>query len=726
MATIKKILKPAEDKPAKTASDALTSLLKDKEISANVYNEIVPEGRIISSGSLLLDSAIKVRSGMVLRLVAKQAEAGKAQPLWSNVLTPSGWRKIGDLQVGDKIMNSEGGISEVLGVFPQGKRKINAVHFSDKTVVHCCDEHLWFTRTKYNRADHKEGSVKTTLEIKNSIKKQSHNNHSIPFVKPIDFGNKEELEVDPYLMGLILGDGSFRNRYNIGFTTADAELKNLVEEKLPKGFKLSKNGNSDINFRIHGIEFVRLFNNMGLNGLYSHEKFIPQKYLLSSIENRTELLRGLMDTDGSSSSRKDSCSEFSTTSPRLAEDIVFLARSLGGKVKMVKRQTSFTHKGEKKLGKPSYRILMSFTNLCPFKLERKAKNTTDRTRLLEKYITGVFDAGEEECVCIKTSANDSLYVTDGFNLTHNTSQALAFAENYMKVMEKSKTIFIKAEGRLSPEMMRRTGMNFVHSPAEWNYGTVFVLSCNVFETIARIILDTIKDGYESGEHICVIIDSMDGLILKADLEKGFDGNPKVAGVPLLTKLLFRQLALPVNHYDALLMVTGQYAAEIKLDPYAPNVPRQTTSSGGSSISHQSDYVLEFQPRYGKDLILENEKEKPDLTNNKILGVWANVAIRKSANDVTGMTVSYPVKKGVVGQAHWLSKEIADIMIAYQMLSKGGSWFTFAPEILTEAKEANLELPEKVQGINSVYSLIEENEPIKDYFYTKIKKMIDVS
>lgn len=384
MATIKKILKPAEDKPTKTASDALTSLLKDKEISANVYNEIVPEGRIISSGSLLLDSAIKVRSGMVLRLVAKQAEAGK------------------------------------------------------------------------------------------------------------------------------------------------------------------------------------------------------------------------------------------------------------------------------------------------------------------------------------------------------TSQALAFAENYMKVMEKSKTIFIKAEGRLSPEMMRRTGMNFVHSPVEWNYGTVFVLSCNVFETIARIILDTIKDGYESGEHICVIIDSMDGLILKADLEKGFDGNPKVAGVPLLTKLLFRQLALPVNHYDALLMVTGQYAAEIKLDPYAPNVPRQTTSSGGSSISHQSDYVLEFQPRYGKDLILENEKEKPDLTNNKILGVWANVAIRKSANDVTGMTVSYPVKKGVVGQAHWLSKEIADIMIAYQMLSKGGSWFTFAPEILAETKEANLELPEKVQGINGVYSLIEDNEPIKDYFYTKIKKMIDVS
>lgn len=307
-----------------------------------------------------------------------------------------------------------------------------------------------------------------------------------------------------------------------------------------------------------------------------------------------------------------------------------------------------------------------------------------------------------------------------------TSSAFVIADSYMKTMERAKTIFVKAEGRLSPEMIARTGMTFVHSPDEWDYGTVFVLSCNVFETVAKVVLDTIKTGYQNGEHICVIIDSMDGLILKADLEKGFDGNPKVAGVPLLTKLLFRHLALPVSHYDALLMVTGQYAAEIKLDPYSPNVPRQASSSGGSSISHQADYVLEYQPRYGKDLILENDKEKPDVNTNKILGVWASVVIRKSANDITGSTIRYPVKKGVVGPAVWLSKEIGDFILAYQMATKGGSWFTFSPEILEETKQAGLELPEKVQGLNGVYSLIEDNKQIMDYFYAKIKKMIDVS
>jgi hypothetical protein len=307
-----------------------------------------------------------------------------------------------------------------------------------------------------------------------------------------------------------------------------------------------------------------------------------------------------------------------------------------------------------------------------------------------------------------------------------TSSAFVIADNYMKTMDKAKTIFVKAEGRLSPEMMARTGMKFVHSAEEWEYGSVFVLSCNVFETVAKVVLETIKTGYQNGEHICVIIDSMDGLILKADLDKGFDGSPKVAGVPLLTKLLFRHLALPVSHYDALLMVTGQYAAEIKLDPYSPNVPRQASSSGGSSISHQADYVLEYQPRYGKDLILEKEKEKPDPVTNKILGVWANVAIRKSANDVTGTIISYPVKKGVIGNAVWQSKEIADFMLSYQMLVKSSSWLAFESEILEEAKAAGLELPEKIQGINNLYALIEENEPIKNHFYTKIKKMIDVS
>jgi len=303
-----------------------------------------------------------------------------------------------------------------------------------------------------------------------------------------------------------------------------------------------------------------------------------------------------------------------------------------------------------------------------------------------------------------------------------TSFSFVLAENYMKEMEKSKTIFIKAEGRLSLEMKQRVGLKFVNSVDEWEYGTVFVLSCNVFETVAKIILDVIKTAHDVGEHICIILDSLDGLILKGDLEKGFEGNTKVAGVPLLTKMLFKHLALPISHYDALLLVTGQYAAEIKIDPYAPNVPRQASSSGGSSIGHQADYVFEFQPRYGGDQILENAKEKPSLTN-KVLGLWATVALRKSANDHTGITVKYPVKKGVVGCAVWKSYEIADLIVQYEMVSTKGSWFTFAADIVEKAKLEEIDVKEKVQGMTQLFEYLEQDEKVRNFFEREILSLI---
>lgn len=306
-----------------------------------------------------------------------------------------------------------------------------------------------------------------------------------------------------------------------------------------------------------------------------------------------------------------------------------------------------------------------------------------------------------------------------------TSEAFVIAENFMKTMEKSKTIFYKAEGRLSKEMMKRTGLKFVFTVDEWEYGTVFVLCCNIFETVATSFVNVIKAAHANGEHICGILDSLDGLILKNDMEKGFDGNNKVAGVPLLTKLLFRQCALPIAHYDALLLVTGQYAASPKIDPYAPVAPKQGDSSGGSSIQHQSDYVFDFHPRYGGDYILEDDDQKPDRIKNKVLGLYCKVTFRKSASDVTGESVTYPIKKGVIGPAIWRNKESLDIMLAYQIMTKGGSWFTFAEEIRKEAAELGIEIPEKVQGMKKAFILLEENEQLANFLYQKAKSIISV-
>ena len=106
-----------------------------------------------------------------------------------------------------------------------------------------------------------------------------------------------------------------------------------------------------------------------------------------------------------------------------------------------------------------------------------------------------------------------------------TSQAFVFVESYMKTIPNSKTIYIKSEARLSPEMQARTGLKFVNSPKDWVSGTVFVFSTNIFEVICKTLESLLHGIKGTSERICIILDSLDGCILKSDLEKNQDGKP---------------------------------------------------------------------------------------------------------------------------------------------------------------------------------------------------------
>jgi len=307
-----------------------------------------------------------------------------------------------------------------------------------------------------------------------------------------------------------------------------------------------------------------------------------------------------------------------------------------------------------------------------------------------------------------------------------TSQCFVFAQNFMDKMEKSKTIFIKSEARLTPEMQKRTGMKFVTSPLDWEYGTVFVFSCNVFETIASLIESILPKMNEAGEKLCIILDSLDGVILKSDKEKnlwGGDENIKVAGVPLLTKILFKRLALKIVHFDALFLITSQYTADIKLDPYSKAPPRQTDGAGGSAINHQSDITLSYQPRYGGDYILEKANEKPDPIKNKSIVVYATVEIKKSSTDVTGSKVRIPIKKGRSGCAIWVEKELVDMIVAFELISKKGAWYSFSDTIIAMAKQDGVEIQPQHQGISSVYEYIENNKEVFEWLLKKVKEII---
>jgi len=307
-----------------------------------------------------------------------------------------------------------------------------------------------------------------------------------------------------------------------------------------------------------------------------------------------------------------------------------------------------------------------------------------------------------------------------------TSQSLVLAQNYMEVMPKSKTLFIKAEGRLGPEMQARSSHRFVTKAEDWEYGTTFILSTNIFETIAAIIEELLPKMHDQGEHLCIILDSLDGVILKSDSEKDLwtgGEQVKVAGVPLLSKILFKRLALKISHFDAMMLITCQYSAEIKLDPYSKVPARQGDGSGGNALNHQNDITLSYAIRNGGDYIYENPSAKPDPVKNKCVGVYATIDIRKSSTDVTGSRVKIPIARGRIGNAIWREKEVVDMAIAFELLKGKGAWFNFDEGFIEQAAKDGVELKAQHQGINGVYKYIEENKGVFEWMYSKFSDLI---
>lgn len=377
-------------------------------------------------------------------LLAFDMGLGKAQPMYSKILCEDGWKEMGKIKIGDKIFNENGNINKVIGIYPQGKVKIYEIRFSDDSKTRCSSEHLWNVITatrKHRNNDYKTMTLSEILKSKN-IKK-----YFIPVIKPIKF-KKKKLKIDPYVLGLLLGDGCFRQN-KILFSTSDREL--LVS--LNKYVK-SINLNLKKSYDKYGYEVVSSGENilknyiedMGLKDKLSHQKFIPEEYLYSSVQQRLELLKGLMDTDGtvySDGIKSSKRVEFCTTSPQLCDGVTNLIRSLGGIALVRKQQTKYTYKNIKKIGKVSYKININFGNdINPFKLKRKKESYNGKFKYKQtRSIKSIEFIGLEYAQCIKTNAPNSLYVTDDFIVTHNTITTLA-AVAKLKTKEKIKNSLI--------------------------------------------------------------------------------------------------------------------------------------------------------------------------------------------------------------------------------------------------------------------------------------------
>jgi phosphate starvation-inducible PhoH-like protein len=362
---------------------------------------------------------------------------GRAQPVFTQVLTPDGFRRIGDLEVGDLVIGSNGEPTPVLGVYPQGEKEIFRLTAQDGASTLCTADHLWSVTTRDDRRRGKGPRVLETREMIGNLRAAHARRYELPLLsRPVSFPARD-VPMDPYALGLLLGDGCLTGSTTPGFATGDPELAGALDGLLPGVSVRHKSGPDYVMNRIAEPGQVITVENpvtgvirrLGLSGTRSETKFVPEQYLYNSAQVRLGVLQGLLDADGGPVTQVGrSCRiQYSTTSRRLRDDVLFLVRSLGGVAYHRVRSMHGRTPGRAN-GRPvSYRHDAFVLDLrmppgaVPFRLGRKV----DKYRLAGggrpmRFIDSIEPAGTAEAVCIQVAAADSLYVTEDFLLTHNT------------------------------------------------------------------------------------------------------------------------------------------------------------------------------------------------------------------------------------------------------------------------------------------------------------------
>jgi phosphate starvation-inducible PhoH-like protein len=335
---------------------------------------------------------------------------GRAQPLTAKVLTPDGWRQIGDLAVGDLVVGSGGLPTPVLGVFPQGRKPVYRVTTQDGASTLACGEHLWTVRTPDDRRPDRPSRVVQTQDMIGELRRGTVHRYELPLVEPVEFV-PQEVPMAPYALGLLLGDGCLTTSATPAVAPTDPELAEAIEAALPGvDHALHRQAGGARGGVLVADPVTAMLRELGLAGATSKTRFVPESYLMNTAAVRTAVLQGLFDTDGCPVTRPDrTCRvQYTTCSEQLRDDVVFLVRSLGGTASCGRRHDAFLLDIRMPAGIP------------PFRLGRKRAAYDECGGRPMRFIETIEPAGEDETVCIQVAAADSLYVTDDLIVTHNT------------------------------------------------------------------------------------------------------------------------------------------------------------------------------------------------------------------------------------------------------------------------------------------------------------------
>lgn len=395
--------------------------------------------------------------------------AGKAEWVENKIYTPEGPRRMGDIEVGDRVCTPDGGSATVTALHPQGTVPLFKITFKDKSSIITSKDHLWRVQYRAPREGFKWETLSTGEMFSRGVsvtRKHPKGDYTaykyrVPQTDPVEFVPLSRPNIDPYLLGAFLGDGCIGDNYALNIASKGGEVVRYLEQLPPlQGDKWKDiDGGNRValaNCRNTSSSYANEFRNLHLWKVRRHQKFIPECYKYQSVEDRISLLQGLLDTDGSARKGGGYC-HFVTTSERLREDVVWLVQSLGGTaVAYPSVRTGRKRKWDLHILLPEW--------IDPFRLKRKLRAyRSGKHRPPHREVVSIEYAFDGEAQCITIDHPKHLYLTEEFIVTHNCvdedttvlhpkllrpvpiKEAVSFGETLVFDFDRNETVWSNAE-----------------------------------------------------------------------------------------------------------------------------------------------------------------------------------------------------------------------------------------------------------------------------------------
>ena len=321
---------------------------------------------------------------------------GKCLPLDTNILTPSGWKQMRNIHIGDVIYDENGEKTTVIGEYPQQELKQEwLITFIDNSSIKCCKDHLWKFIIQ-NSNEWLEDTIENIQKLNHTI--------GIPINKPIQF-DKKNLIIPPYLLGALISNNKWE------FSNLDDNIINKIKQLTINNNLGEFCTNSKYSLQYTDSSQIKQYI-YNIFGKSENNKFIPKEYLLSSIEDRFELARGLIDINGYINSQECIC--FDTNVEQLMLDFQFLIRSLGYRTILYTNNTIYT-------------ICIQSNDKRLFSSQKFQIKSIYNYQVLEiKSIEKLETKSEMKCLTVDSTAHT--YICQDFIVTHNTATFKALAK----------------------------------------------------------------------------------------------------------------------------------------------------------------------------------------------------------------------------------------------------------------------------------------------------------